>query len=189
MNEDIRLVLINPEGELTVIFSNEDITSSNSVVVTKEENIDKISDYYDTIQDKKYKGEKFFDKHLTYLQSYLENNYVEEFKSVNYDPLNCSSDVLLYYFLSTFGVVVLINSSEHINAAIFQNDLVTDNQKDRIKECELLFNKQTCWDINGNVHFDIIEEDGKKYRILNYDDSISGDYRTLVDYVSTKKTL
>lgn len=171
MNADLRIIIIKQNGNMVVIFSCENNECDN---VIETDNVEEIKNYYDQIKDKVYKKKDSKDKHLFYLKDYLKNNFVEEFSSIGINPQNSDDDVLLYFLLSEFGNVILINSSEHVNLAIAPNVGLNNEQLSCIKNVDSLFDASTMWQIEDNMHFEIIEENGKKYKVLDYGDTVEG---------------
>ena len=180
MDNDIRIIIINEQGNIVTIFSSENYKADNVIELPLdkyEENIDK---YYETIKNKTYKADDFGDKHLIYLKDYLKNHYVNEFENIKIDPSKLMDDILLYFLLSEFNNVVLVNSSEHINIGVIPNVGITKEQIEALNKISNKFSDKINWSFADNMHFDIVESDGKKYKMLNVGDTKDGKLKNII---------
>ena len=166
--DDARLLLIDESGNMTIIFSSENIDSENNMEVKYAEDFKIVEEYRNEIDDKVRKKKDMKDRHLFYLKDYLKTHYLDEFKKIGYDPQRTNDDLLLYLFLSEFGVATLINSSEHINIAFIPRVGMSDEQDYTVKEAMKLFPKDTQWHVIDDAKFVIEESNGQKYKIPDY---------------------
>lgn len=184
MNEDLRIIIIKRNGNMVVIFSDENNECNNFIETNSVEEVKK---YYNKIKNRVYKNNDAKDKHLFYLKDYLKNNFIEEFSNISINPQSINDDLLLYYFLSEFGNAVMVNSSEHINIAIIPNSGLSYEQSYGIKEIDNLFVESAKWEIANNMHFEIIEENGQKYKVLDVGETVQGNLKCLIEEQENKR--
>ena len=165
--DDSRIAIIKENGDIDIIFSSKDNSTDNLLVLKKEENISKIFDFEKSIKDKTYQNKEIMERHLIYMKEYLKDHFVDEFKKMNINPLSFSSDIYLYYFLSQLKNVVLINSGAHHNILVVPNVGMNENELESLEKIKDIFPNDTSWDISEDMHFEIIEDHGQKFKILN----------------------
>ena len=187
MDKDIRIILIKEDGTITTLFSSLDTEIDNTIEIKKDESIEKLTEYYEQIKDLTYKKDDFMDKHLYYLKKYISDNMMEEFNNIRFNPLTCDDDLLLYFLLTEFGNVVFVNSAEHINIAAIPSVGMTDEQKSSIEKLESVMNKKTNWEIADNMHFEVQELGGKKYKSLNVGETRTGKFTDIKELGSENK--
>lgn len=186
MDNDLRIIIIKQNGNIIAIFSDENNECNNFI---ETNSIEEIQSYYNQIRNKVHKDKGAKDKHLFYLKDYLKDNYVEEFSNIGINPQNINDDLLLYYFLSEFGNVVMVNSQEHINIAIIPNIGLNQEQSYSVKRINNLFDDSTKWEIADNMHFEIIEENNKKYKVLDIGETIQGNLKCLIEKQEKKRIM
>lgn len=165
--DDSRILIIKENGDIDIIFSSKDNSADNLLTLKENENVNKVFEYEKSIKGKTYQNKEIMERHLIYMKEYLKDHFVEEFKRMKINPAAYSSDVYLYYFLSELNNVVLINSGAHHNILVVPNVGMNEKELESLEKIKDIFPLDTYWDINEDMHFEIIEEHGQKYKILN----------------------
>ena len=165
--DDSRIMIIKENGDIDIIFSSKDNSTDNLLTLKEKENVNKIFDYEKSIKGKTYQNKEIMERQLIYMKEYLKDHIVEEFKKMNINPSSFSSDIYLYYFLSELKNVVLINSGAHHNILVVPNVGMNEKEVEALEKIKDIFPLDTSWDISEDMHFEIVEDQGQKYKILN----------------------
>ena len=164
---DSRIMIIKENGDVDIIFSSKDNSTENLLTLKENENVNRVFDFEKSIKGKTYQNKEIIERHLIYMKEYLKDHFVDEFKKMKINPGSFSSDLYLYYFLSELKNVVLINSGAHHNILVVPNVGMNEKELEALEKIKDIFPLDTSWDISEDMHFDIIEENGQKYKILN----------------------
>lgn len=184
ISDDIRIILINKSGDMNVIFSSFDMSNKNTCNLSVTDDINKINLFYKKVKDTVYKETDNNDKHLFYLKQHISDNLKNEFKNINIENIN--DDLLLYYYLSTMGYIVFINSLEHINIIVTPSDSISNEQENRLIDFNNFFEKNIIWNLANEMHIETFEDNGKKYGMLEVGNVIEGKYEDVINKYLSK---
>lgn len=192
LENDFRIGIIKKDGCADIIFSSNEKECKNICHLDNNDNKISIQLFYDEIKDKTYKENDNNDKHLFYLKDYLKTNFVDEFKNIGVNPQMINDDLLLYYYLSSLGNVLVINSSEHINILITpSSNGITGKQFNQLENFITLFDNNTTWAHVPNMHIETFEQNGHKYGTLEVGDVVEGDFNAAInsckEYIQQKR--
>lgn len=181
MNNFSRIGIIKQNGDIDIIFSCKDNELNHLLEFKKDDYVDKIYDYEEEIKDEIYFHPQIKESHLLYIKEYLKTHFVDGFKKMKINPQSFSMDIYLYYFLTKLNNVVLINSGAHHNLLFVPNNGMNDEQVQSLKKiCEIF--KEDTWSISENMHFEIFEDNGQKYKYLEPGEQFKNN---LEEYVKT----
>lgn len=186
LENDIRIILIDENGNVDVIFSSDDESNKNTFKLNNIEDISKIYEYYNNIKNSVYKKNDNNDKHLFYLKQHINDNLKEEFNNIGVNANNINDDLLLYYYLSTLNYTVIINSSEHINIMVTSKNGISNNSENRLDDLKEIFNDNILWNLASNMHIEVFEENGFKYGALEVGETIDGKYEDVINKYKNK---
>ena len=181
LDNDFRIGIIRKDGKVDIIFSADDESCKNSILLESYEDIEKAESFYNEIASSTYKKGKGGDKHLFYLKQYLEKNFIEEFQNMNVNPQSISDDLLLYYYLSTINNIVFVNSSEHINILISPSAGISKEQENRLNDIQKVFiNDLDRWASTNDMHIETFKENGQVFGTLELGQIVEGDFKTVI---------
>lgn len=177
LKDKIKLVIIKENGEVDYIINND---SDNNVI--SQNNYVNCMDIYKELAKQNLEGidDKRFSRHLFYLKDYLKTNFVEEFKNINYNPQNCYEDLILYYQLTRFGNIVLINGTIH-NILVIPRQGINEIEKDKLTQMMDVFHGDEIWSLADDMHIKIGERDGEKYGYLDIGETSQGTIDEIVN--------
>lgn len=182
MKNVIKLVIIKENGDIDYIANGKNgseiisiPSETHSMAVFK-----KINEMNLSLED-----EKVFSRHLFYLKEYLKNNFVENFKDINCNPQRCDSDLLLYYYMTVFNNIILINGTIH-NILVIPKQGINEQQLDKLFEMTDVFKGNESWNLADNIHIEIEEKDGQKFGFLETGNTIKGSINEVINAYSDK---
>lgn len=177
----LRIIIIRSDGTLDIIFSSDDNSDKNAVVLDRTTDISEIETFYNEIKDSVYPGNDFKDRHLFYIKPHIEKNFATELQERQINISNCSDDILIYYYLSLIGNITFVNSNEHHNIFIIPSEGITSEQKERLKDLETILEKDSKTELTDSLYLDTFEVDGNKYATLEMKDSSIGNLKEVLD--------
>ena len=183
----LRIIMIRADGTLDVIFSSDDNSDKNAIVLDRTADISEIETFYNKIKDSVYPNKDLKDRHLFYIKPYIERNFAPEFQERHITITENTDDLLVYYYLSQIGNVTFINSDEHNNIIIIPNEGTTSEQRERLRDLETIL-KNTKTELTDSLYLDVFEVDGKKYATLEMKESSIGTLKEVLDSYLAKGT-
>ena len=179
---DLRLILIDKEGKIDIIFSADDQSNKNSISLETNKSINSLFKEYELFKNNTYKKDDFGDKHLFYLKQYINDN------NINVPGVdNIKDDLLLYYYMAINGYLIIVNSSEHMNIIITPNGDINDEQKRRLIELKDFFTDDIVFSYVNNMHIERFESNGKTYGTLDIGETKEGNYKSILENLNTTK--
>jgi len=187
MMSALRIIIIRADGTLDVIFSSDDNSDKNAIVLDRTADISEIENFYNKIKDSVYPNKDLKDRHLFYIKPHIEKNFEAELQAKQINITDHTDDILVYYYLSQLGNVTFVNSSEHNNIIIIPNEGTTPEQRERLKDLETILDDSKT-ELTDSLYLDVFEADGKKYATLEMKESSIGNLKEVLDSYLSKRT-
>ena len=179
MFDDLRIILIDKDGEMDVIFSADDQSNKNTIHLSSNENINNIENGYELLKDSTYKKDDFADKHIFYLKQHIKEKNINIYSDTN-------DDLLLYYNMSKAGYITIVNSSEHTNIIVLPNIGMTKEQEDRFTDLQDFFTENMSFICAPNMHIETFRENGQTFGTLDIGKTIDGHFKDILSEVKSK---
>ena len=177
-----RIAIIKEKGDMDIIFSSKNNGCDNLLVLKKDEDVKRIYDYEETIKDDIFSNSKL-ERHIYYLRDYLKDHFIQEFNEIGLNPQKTNYDFLLYYYLKELGNVVIVNCGTRHNLLFVKREEMNKEQLESLCKISQIF-KNDSWSIFENLHFEIEEKDGEKYKYLDDNEIIKSNIN---DYINGYK--
>ncbi len=175
---DMRLILIDEDGAVDVVFSANDQSDKNTVILSRTDEITDIIEAYELVKDSTYKENNDNDKHLFYLKQYIKTKGI----NVNTDT---NDDVLLYYYMTKQNYVSIIHSAEHINIITSPKEM-SEEQKTRLEQLQEIFPERMQFSYAPNMHIERFKQGGQIYGTLDIGETIDGNLSKIVSAIKEK---
>lgn len=180
MSDKIKFVIIKDNGNIVTIFTSDNNFDDNIIEISADDSIDCVINYYESNKDRIRKDKDGCDNHIFYLRDYLKTHFQEEFKKMNIDPATINDDLYLYYLVSSLNNIVIVNSPSHTDIAVIPKNSINKKQIDSLNKAVNLFDDSINWCVADNMHLEIIEEDGKKFKWFNHGETKNGKLKNII---------
>lgn len=175
---DLRLIIIKDDGAIDVVFSADDQSDKNTVILSSTDEVTDILEAYDIIKNSTYKKNDDHDKHLFYLKQYIDTKGI----NINTDT---NDDVLLYYYMTKQGYISIIHSVEHINIIAAPKEM-TNEQQIRLEQLGQIFPERMQFSYAPNMHIESFRQNGQVYGTLDIGDTTEGNLEKILNKIKEK---